>query len=263
MEYRLLVNGQPLIAPSATTTTTPEWTDRSQGPGRPSYLNSIFWDHDHPNAYRMQTTSVDLRGKFPIIAEEEAYELVRHWRDPRGQVGPRSVAETYKFIAESGVIDELKRMGYNAIEFLPFNPSVDGPQWDRRYLVFDLFGPNSRYGTPDECKQMMDAFNQAGIAVIMDAVAGHYTDQGNAGIRDIGPVGIHNFKKNDGRNLFGDQRSPWGTYRYDYNNPSVRRFLIDGLVSNLKHYGSAASASIISTGSKTIPEEVAGCSFRS
>lgn len=220
MAYRLLVNGKQLLDPSAT-----QFTGES-------YLNGVFWDFDRPGAYRMQTMSVDLRGKPIAIAETEVRELVRKYKG-----GPAKPGDTYKFVAESGVIQELKKAGYNAVEFLPFNTSVDGDHWHFRYQVFGLFGPEAKFGNPDEFAQMLDAFNKAGIAVIMDAVVGHFPFNANEGIRALDPVGNHNWKKADGQKLYGQIFSPWGTLRYDYANPFVRRFLVDGTVSMVCRYG--------------------------
>lgn len=238
MEYRVVLKNKQtgevksLLDPTATTQTTPEFSEKVHGSASPPFLNSIFWDHERPGAYRMKHPSVDLRGKYLDILEAEIGALVNKYKG-----GPKTRVETYRFIAQSGIVDEIKKMGYNAIEFLPFNPSVDGNTWHFRYQVFDLFGPNSMYGTPDEFKMMVDAFNKAGIAVIMDDVIGHYPQSGNSGIRDLAPIGIHQFKKTDGRNLFGQDYSPWGTFRYDYANPYVRQFLIDGVMTHLKEYG--------------------------
>lgn len=222
MEYRLLENGRSRIDPGATT-----FSDQ-----RSPYLNSIFWDFERPGAYRMQTLSVDLRGKPALMGEVEAYELIRHWRG-----GPGEKANTYRFIAESGVIDELRRMGYNAIEFLPFNPSLDGESWHLRYQVYGNFGPDFRYGTPDDFKRMTDKFNQAGIAVVMDTLLSHYPYRGNEGARNLHGNGMRDWRSHWGRALFGDNESPWGTSRYDYANPHVRRFLIDGVITMLRDYG--------------------------
>ena len=235
MEYRLVVNGRQLIDPSATTFTTPEYREKMHGSANPAYLNSVFWDHDRPGAYKMTVAPADLRGKPMIIGETEVFTLVQKWR-ANDATGPRRVSETYKFIAESGIIDELKRIGYNAIEFLPFTPSVNGDAWYLRYQVYGLFGPNARYGTPDEFAQMIEAFNRAGIAVIMDAVVGHFPVRGNDGLQDLAAVGMANWKKADGQNLFGSVWSPWGTLRYDYANPFVRRFLTDGILTMLQRY---------------------------
>jgi 1,4-alpha-glucan branching enzyme len=236
MQYRLKVNGTAVLDPAATLFTTESYLKEQGLPAHPPYLNSVFWDFERPDAYKMQTTSVDLRRDAAIIAEAEVLELVRKW--PRsGGVGPVQLHDTYRFIAEGGVIDELKNQGYNAVEFLPFNTSMDGEHWHYRYQVYGLFAPDSRYGNPDEFARMMDAFNKAGIAVIMDAVVGHFPYKGNDGVRALGDVGIHKWKKKDGGNLYGQVPSPWGTYRYDYANPYVRDFLTDSIVHMTCRYG--------------------------
>jgi len=222
MEYRLLENGQPRLDASATT-----FTDQ-----RSPYLNSIFWDFHRPGAYHMQTHSVDLRGKPSIMGEVEAYELIRYW-----QGGPGEKANTYRYIADSGVIEELKRMGYNSIEFLPFTPSIDGDSWHLRYQVYGNFGPDFRYGTPEDFKRMVDKFNQAGIAVVMDSLLSHYPHRGNEGARNLERNGVADWRSHWGRATFGDNESPWGTSRYDYANPHVRRFLTDGVMTMLRDYG--------------------------
>lgn len=223
MEYRLRVNGEDVLDPAADTFTSGE------------FLNSVFWDFDRPGAFHPTAPIVDLRGKFQMIAETGIPELVRFW-EHGGRTGPARREETYRFIAESGVIEELARMGYNAVEFLPFNSAVDGEGWWLRYQVYGLFGPDSRYGTPDDFLRMIDAFNRAGIAVVMDAVIGHYPFQGNLGARSLAGVGLHRWKKGDGGTLYGSWGSPWGTYRYDYANPYVRRFLTDAVLTSFKRY---------------------------
>lgn len=232
MQYRLLVNGEQLLDPSANQFTTESFFQENGLPSNPAYLNSVFWDFGHPGAYKMQTLSVDLRQKPLVIAETEVLELVKKFKD-----GPKKLHDTYKFVAESGVITELKNAGYNAVEFLPFNTSVDGDRWHFRYQVFGLFAPESRYGSPDEFAQMLDAFNKAGIAIIMDAVVGHYPHYANEGIRHLDKIGIHRWKKPDGKRLFGEIGSPWGTFRYDYANPFVRRFLVDSTMTMICRYG--------------------------
>ncbi len=197
MEYRLLVNGKQLLDPSAALFTSQD------------HLNSVFWDFERAGAYKMRTPGVDLRERHVILGETEVHALVEKWPAANGQTGPASDADTYRFIATSGVINELKSMGYNAIEFLPFNMSNDGSAWHYRYQVYGLFAPDSRFGTPDEFAQMMDAFNSAGIGIIMDVVVGHYPFDGNADSRSLEPVGLHQWKKADGRNLYGQELSPW------------------------------------------------------
>jgi len=229
-QYRFLVNGKQLLDPSAALFTTKEFLQAQGLPAAPAFLNSVFWDFDRPGAFHPSLASVDLREQPLIIAESEVYALAEKWPVAE-QVGPKTMFSTYAFIATSGIISELKGMGYNAIEFLPFNASVDGDHWHYRYQVFGLFAPESRYGTPDDFARMVEAFNQAGIAVIMDAVVGHYPYEANAGARSLAPIGQHNWKKADGGTLYGAHPSPWNTNRYDYANPYIRRFLTDSVMN--------------------------------
>ncbi len=233
MEYMIIVDGKALIDPAA-----PLFTVGEKVP-----LRSVFWDYGHPRAYKMRFEPIDLRKKAIVIAETEPYHLARFW-EVDGKIGPRQVSETYKFIATSGIIEKLKSFGYNAIEFMPVSEHVElsttterpGSGWWVLYQSFGLFGPTLRYGTPDDFAAMVDAFNAAGIAVIMDFVASHFPYKGNVGIRELSQIGIHNYVKADGKPLFGFVPTEFGTLRYDYSSPLIRRFLIDGALFMLKNF---------------------------
>jgi 1,4-alpha-glucan branching enzyme len=84
---------------------------------------------------------------------------------------------------------------------------------------------------------MVDAFAREGVGVILDAVLGHYPFRGNDEVRAIDAVGIHRFINGFGKPVFGSASTMWGTYRWDYENPYVRIFLIDGVLTMLKNYG--------------------------
>lgn len=234
--YRLMIDGHQVLDPTATMFTTPEYEAREGRPGQGPYLNSVFWDHADPRNYQMRTQRIDLHDKPAIIAELELHSLVQNFTTQSGQTGPRQTAETYKFIAESGVIERLKEAGYNAVELMPFNQSMDGESWHLRYQVYGLFAPDSRYGNPAEFKMMVDAFHRAGIAVIMDAVISHFPFHGNEGGRKIEGIGLDQWMKADGRPLYTGQASPWDTYRYDYTNPYLRRFLIDSVLFMMSEF---------------------------
>ena len=238
MEYHLEANfgegKRTLIDPGGELFNTPEFLG-AQGKDPNGELRNVFWDSERPGAYKMQNAPVDLRGKPLVISEQELHLLVAKWKG-----GPVTEADTYRFIAESGVIEELAK-GYNAVEFLPFNAGMDPKSWEWRYQIFGNFAPNSRYGSPDDFAKMMDAFNGAGVGVIMDAVIGHYPyvdnpKVGNLGNRQINPRGIHQWKREDGENLFGGVETRWQTKRYDYASPEVRKFLSDGIIHMMRKY---------------------------
>ncbi len=237
MQYRLEFQGRQLLDPAANLFTTPGFNSKFNGNSE-AFLNSSFWDLDRPGAYKMGSSIPNLVDHPVIIAESEVFALAAKYPRPfaDGQVGPQYMQDTYKFIATSGLAHRLAEAGYNAIELLPFNQSVDGDAWSFRYQVFGLFAPESRYGSPDEFAEMIDTFNREGISVIMDSVVGHWPEHANGGARSLEPIGLSQWKKGDGRSLFGDNNSPFGTKRYDYNNPYLRRFLIDSVLSMLRNY---------------------------
>ncbi len=233
MEYRLLLNGEPVLDPSSIQFTTPEMFERFR-PGETPYLNSVFSDVEAIS--HRPATPIDFRGRSVLIGESGVYELAAKWNH-KGQIGPPRVADTYRFVAESGLTAAISGRGYTHLELLPFTSSVDGHRWQNRYQSFGLFGPDSRYGTPAEFRSMIAAFSVVGVGALMDGVLGHYPFRANHGIRALEPIGIHRFVNGFGKPLFGGKLTPWGTYRWDFENPFVRRFLIDSVISMFRAYG--------------------------
>lgn len=218
MQYGIRIDGGWRFDPASTTYATA------------NHLNSVWWDFDRPGAYRRQTDSVDLRRSYLIYPDTDLYGLGAEWGN-----GPKQKAETYRYLATSGIAEKLNETS-NAVEFLPFHNSVDGDFWHFRYQVYGLYGPDSRYGSPEDFARLVDNFNRAGVGVIMDVVLGHWPHRGNEGIRKLEDVGLVTWLKTNGKLLFGEVDSPWKTKRYDYANCFVRRFLIDSVLFNLKHY---------------------------
>lgn len=235
--YRLLLNGRQVIDPSAAAYTTGGFTKKFYGK-QDDHLNSVFWDFDRPGAYRMRNPIPDLEGKHVTIGEIEVSGAVQRFpREDGGGVGPASAADTYAFIADpkTGFAKKLKEtFGYNAVHVLPVNQSVDGVAWQNRYQVYGGFAPDTKFGTPEEFAAAVDALNGQGIGVIIDYLGSHFPYK-----RELSDSGLTHWFKENGQPLFSAQDTEWGTKRYDYANPFVRRFLIDGVVEMFKRFNLA------------------------
>lgn len=69
------------------------------------------------------------------------------------------------------ILPRIAKDGYNAIQIMAIQ---EHPYYGSfGYHVSSFFAPSSRFGTPDELKQLIDDAHTLGIAVIMDIVHSH------------------------------------------------------------------------------------------
>ena len=140
------------------------------------------------------------------MAQEE--EKVGTYREFKDNILPRVAAD-----------------GYNCIQIMAIQ---EHPYYGSfGYHVSNFFAPSSRFGTPEELKELIDTAHGMGIAVIMDLVHSHAVknvDEG-LGLLDGDPAQyFHN----------GERRvhSAWDSLCFDYGKNEVIHFLL----SNCKYW---------------------------
>lgn len=123
------------------------------------------------------------------------------------------------------VLPRIAKSGYNAVQVMAVQ---EHPYYGSfGYHVSSFFAPSSRFGTPDELKQLIDEAHALGIRVIMDLVHSH-------AVRNE-VEGLGNY---DGtRTLFfhGGERGEhpaWDSLCFDYGRNNVMHFLL----SNCKYW---------------------------
>ncbi|MFI3264376.1 MAG: alpha-amylase family glycosyl hydrolase [Rikenellaceae bacterium] len=123
------------------------------------------------------------------------------------------------------VLPRIKASGYNAVQLMAV---AEHPYYGSfGYHVANFFAPSSRFGTPEELKELVRRAHSMGIAVIMDVVHAHYVKNLNEGINALDGSDHHYSKAGD----IGYQKY-WDSMIFDYGKNEVQHFLL----SNIKYW---------------------------
>ncbi|PKP50364.1 MAG: 1,4-alpha-glucan-branching enzyme [Bacteroidetes bacterium HGW-Bacteroidetes-11] len=131
---------------------------------------------------------------------------------------------TYIEFAEK-ILPWVQKAGYNAIQLMAIQ---EHPYYGSfGYHVSNFFAPSSKFGTPEDLKNLIRTAHEMGIAVIMDIVHSHTVKNINEGLNMFdgsdsqyfhsGPRGIH---------------PQWDSLLFDYGKTEVLQFLL----SNVKYW---------------------------
>jgi 1,4-alpha-glucan branching enzyme len=95
------------------------------------------------------------------------------------------------------------------------------------YHVSSFFAPSSRFGTPDQLKQLIDEAHGMGISVIMDLVHSHAVKNEVEGLGNFDGTRFQFF--HDGAK---GEHPAWDSYCFNYGKNEVLHFLL----SNIKYW---------------------------
>jgi 1,4-alpha-glucan branching enzyme len=135
---------------------------------------------------------------------------------------------TYREFTEK-ILPRIVSSGYNMIQLMAIQ---EHPYYGSfGYQVSNYFAPSSRFGTPEDLKELIDSAHSAGIAVIMDIIHSHAVSNEVEGISRFdgtlyqyfhdGPRGIH---------------SAWDSRCFDYSKKEVLNFLLSNCSYWLEEY---------------------------
>lgn len=126
---------------------------------------------------------------------------------------------TYDQIRER-LVPYVKEMNFTHVEFMPVMEHPYDGSWG--YQGAGYFAPTSRFGDPQAFMEMINAFHEEGIGVILDWVPSHFPyDAHGLFMFD----GTHTYEYADMRKGF---HPDWNSYIFNYKRGEVKSFLISG-----------------------------------
>lgn len=141
-----------------------------------------------------------------------------------GMATDRECVGSYNEFREN-VLPRVAADGYNALQIMAIQ---EHPYYGSfGYHVSSFYAASSRFGTPDELKQLIDEAHRLGIAVIMDIVHSHAVKNETEG--------LGRFDGSYDQYFYGDSRREhpaWDSLCFDYGKNQVLHFLL----SNCKYW---------------------------
>ena len=186
------------------------WVKRATYNKDTNLYDGRFWNPDHTYTFE---------NKRPVPESGiRVYEAHVGISTPNPEVG------TYKNFTHK-VLPIIHKLGYNTVQLMAVMEHAYYASFG--YQVTSFFAASSRFGTPEDLKELIDTAHGLGIRVLLDVVHSHSSKNVDDGLNMFngtdhylfhgGPKGNHDL---------------WDSRLFNYSNHETLRFLL----SNLKFY---------------------------
>ena len=189
----------------------PAWANRVVQDPQTYIFTAQVWAPEHEyqwkkRTFRPKTNPLLIYECHIGMAQDE--EKIGTYREFQDNILPRIIAD-----------------GYNCIQIMAV---AEHPYYGSfGYHVSNFFAPSSRFGTPEELKELIDTAHQNGIAVIMDIVHSHAVKNELEGLGNFAGDPCQYFMQGDRR-----EHPAWDSLCFDYGKNEVLHYLL----SNCKYW---------------------------
>ena len=189
----------------------PAWANRVVQDEQTKIFSAQVWSPEKPYKFKKKVF-------VPNVSPLMIYECHVGMGQDAEKVG------TYNEFREN-VLPRVAADGYNCIQVMAIQ---EHPYYGSfGYHVSSFFAPSSRFGTPDELKQLIDTAHQMGISVIMDIVHSHAVKNEMEGLGNLAGDPSQYFYPGARR-----EHPAWDSLCFDYGKHEVLHFLL----SNCKYW---------------------------
>ena len=189
----------------------PVWANRVVQDEQTKIFSAQVWAPEHPYAWGVKKFKPNTQ---PLLIYEchigmgQDAEKVGSYREFKDLVLPRIIKD-----------------GYNCIQIMAIQ---EHPYYGSfGYHVSSFYAASSRFGTPEDLKELIDEAHKNGIAVIMDVVHSHAVKNEIEGLGNWAGDPCQFFYQGDRR-----EHPAWDSLCFDYGKNEVLHFLL----SNYKYW---------------------------
>ncbi len=183
-----------------------------QDPATHDFTGQV-WDRTKPFKWTDKQFKLAEIKKSPVIYEAHV-----------GMAQEKEGVGTYREFTEN-VLPRIKDLGYNTIQLMAVQ---EHPYYGSfGYHVSSFFSVSSRFGTPEELKELINTAHNMGIAIIIDLVHSH-------AVKNISE-GLNEFDGSDDQYFHPGGRgthNQWDSKLFNYGKREVQQFLL----SNIKYW---------------------------
>ena len=171
-----------------------------------------------PNPYQWKNTTPSL------AALEHNSEGLRIYEAHIGMAQEHEKVGTFTEFTEN-ILPRIAELGYNAVQLMAI---MEHPYYASfGYHVSNFFAASSRFGTPEELKELVDTAHGMGLLVIMDLVHSHAVKNINEGLNRFDGTDHQYFHAGE-----KGEHVAWDSLCFDYSRYEVQRFLL----SNIRYW---------------------------
>ncbi len=127
------------------------------------------------------------------------------------------------------ILPRIAASGYNTIQLMAIQEHPYYASFG--YHVANFFAPSSRFGTPEELKELVDRSHQFGLAVIMDLVHSHAVSNEVEGLSRFDGSEYQYFHQGP-----RGRHAAWDSRCFNYGKPEVLHFLLSNCRFWLEEY---------------------------
>ena len=178
--------------------------------------DGIFWNPPQNQQYKFKNP----RPPYP--------HSVRIYEAHVGISSPEPKVASYKEFTKN-MLPRIKYLGYNVIQLMAVMEHAYYASFG--YQINNFFAASSRYGTPDDLKELIDTAHGLGITVLLDMVHSHASKNTLDG--------LNMFDGSDHLYFHGGAKGRhelWDSRLFNYGSHEVLRFLLSNLRFWMEEY---------------------------